>query len=171
MDAPVNLRDVLKTAWKNVILMSYESYETVKGVSIALGIDQITGDIFCALSMASSSSVLCSRMDKNKVVYVREYCYAGDDKNETLTPSNTAEGTFLNDTMLPIVVNQVNAKHKDYIVIANDGSNYETPNKKTKTTTKTTTNSKSKKSITTKSGPTSKQNVTKKFLFIYSISI
>ena len=122
-DAPTNLRTVLKSVWKKVLIMSYESYESLNGLSIATGRDEITGDLFCALSMASASSVLCSRMDKDNIIYVREYCYAGDDKNETLTPSNTKESTFLNDTMHPIVINEVSAKHKDYIVMAN-GSNH-----------------------------------------------
>ena len=121
-DAPINLRTVLKAVWKKVLIMSYESYESFNGVSIALGRDEITGDIFCALSMASASSVLCSRMDKDNIIYVREYCYAGDDKNETLTPSNDQEGTFLKDTMNPIVIHEVNAKHRDYIVMANGSS-------------------------------------------------
>jgi hypothetical protein len=122
-EAPFSLRTVLHSVWKNVLIMSYESYESLSGVSVATGKDEITGDLFCAISMASASSVLCSRMDKDNIIYVREYCYAGDDKNETLTPSNTNEQTFLKDTMHPITINQVDAKHTDYIVLAN-GSNH-----------------------------------------------
>ena len=65
--------------------------------------------------MASASFVLCSIMDQNN-------CYAGDDKNETLTPSNTKEQTFLTDIMNPITINEVSAKHKDYIVIATNNT-------------------------------------------------